>query len=250
MDTFMHLKGISIDSAAHSFQSAHTILGIVLVLAGIFAWAAKIYPNRRGLQYIWPSIDLLGSVIVLFYILYMFGADNISSWVGITLRSNELIEHGIIIYSIIIGCVALILYNLGVLKSKHWQLMWGIAVLLYGFLFLMHPQDQLSGKYALLSVQYHHWCGFVGVIAGILYILDLYLSDSVSCFKFLWPAAIMTNGFMWIFYRINPLGFKNFGQPSFFQLAPVAALGVGVTLCLLVMLVGGILFGRKGGLEK
>ena len=118
-------------------------------------------------------------------------------------------------------------------------------MLIYGFLFMLHPQDQLAGKEGIYSVQYHHWCGFIGFVTGILFILNIYLGDKVRCFNFLWSTALITNGFMWMFYHINPAGFHKFDVPSFFQLAIQPALAVGVTLSLLILLVGGLICRRK-----
>jgi hypothetical protein len=110
---------------------------------------------------------------------------------------------------------------------------------------MLHPQDQLAGKEEMYSAQYHHWCGFVGFVTGTLFILDIYLGDKVSCFKFLWPVALMTNGFMWMLYRIDPTGFRSFDVPSFFRMQIEPGLALGITLSLIILLIGGLVFARN-----
>ena len=106
-------------------------------------------------------------------------------------------------------------------------------------------QDQLVAKEAVYSIQYHRWSGFIGCITGILFILNIYLGDKIRIFNCLWPTVLMASGFTWMFYHVNPAHFKNFSETTFFQLQIEPSLGLGITLSLLVLLIGGLIFARN-----
>ena len=72
MNTFMNMQGISINDAAFKFQFAHDILGLVLILVGLSALLAYQYPNKPKLGFLWPWVDLIGSLLLLLYITVMF----------------------------------------------------------------------------------------------------------------------------------------------------------------------------------
>ena len=240
------VMGLPAAEAAFRFQLAHTIWGFFLILIGALALLDYYLPNKKILRYGWSSLHLIGALFFLFYLTFIFSdVSSVLLSLLFSLHSNELLTHYLVDFGFVIGSCTVILYKCGILKSKHWLLSWGVANLIYGFLFIMHPQKQVIAAEGLYAIQYHQWTGGVALIIGIFFILNMYLTNRTKCFNFLWPAAVITNGFMWIFYHINPKYFHDFDASRFLQMSVENSLATALIGTLLILLLGGLLLKKK-----
>jgi len=135
--------------------SAALLLGLVLLSEVIVG--PEVFRRRRWRAYFWPAVAFAGGVLL--WVITIFS----------TFSTMHLLAHGVWAQAAMIAAGVQLAVVRGKLSSPHWSLVTAGALLVSGFAFLLHEQnDWLFSRSAFL----HHVVGWTLVVAAMFPLLQ------------------------------------------------------------------------------
>ena len=139
----------------HWFEGA--LLGIIAIVTILQRYG---YLKGSITRFFIPSLIFIGGVFLSPYMFLHHGLNNVSIVWDFIINDPAQIQHFIMGNLLLAAGITEILITSKVLTNKLWRIVFPLAVVVIGFLFLIHPQHGTGAEFIRAS-QIHHILGCI-----------------------------------------------------------------------------------------
>lgn len=193
---------------------AHVIEGVVLAAAALLALAEA--AGRRGddrERITWPATIVFAGIGLFAYLLFPHhGLSNARTQWAFIFGVPQQRQHVILAALVVIGGGAELLSRRGRLRGRAWRLVWPIAAITAGTLFVAHPQHGTSEAVAG-AVTLHRWIGTLLIVTGVVRAGEVLSATRAWWVRYSWPLALLAAALLLALYR-EPQGAYELHPPS------------------------------------